>query len=123
VSVLVVLAAAATVVPMVVTQAHENHFFLGGLFLLILALLTRSRRFLWGVQSLLLLMFINLFALYGFDVTVYRSPVRSLYTTPVQILVAAAATLMFAYGSWRAWNDEGFPGEVPERSASVPVAT
>ena len=63
---LVLLAIGASVVPMIGTAAHENHFFLGGVLCTLLAGLIGTRRFGWLFVTFLAAQTVNLFGLYGF---------------------------------------------------------
>jgi hypothetical protein len=66
VAVLLLLTIGATVVPMIGTAAHENHFFLGGVLCTLIAALVGTRRFGWLFAAFLAVQTVNLFGLYGF---------------------------------------------------------
>jgi hypothetical protein len=59
-------ALSAALVPMVFTEAHENHFFLAAVLLTLMAALQRDRILIALLSSLLFVQFTNLFLHYGF---------------------------------------------------------
>jgi hypothetical protein len=64
-SVLHIFAFASIAVPFLMTSAHENHFFLGSVFLILLLYESSSRLFKIAVHGTLFLQFIHLYSLYG----------------------------------------------------------
>jgi hypothetical protein len=60
-------AATTAILPMTLIGAHENHFFLGGLFATALLGVVRTRRFAVALTVSLLTQFTYIFARYGFD--------------------------------------------------------
>ena len=96
VNVLLLFAAASLIVPMTMTQAHENHFFLGAMFGSVLMVIARDWRFTVALSTLLLLQFVNLFGSYGFD-NPGLVPLGSVYGDPAHLAVAVAVTVTFAF--------------------------
>jgi hypothetical protein len=54
------------IVPALMTSAHENHFFMGSVLLVILSGIIRSTFIKTSVHIILLLNFVNLYGYYGF---------------------------------------------------------
>jgi hypothetical protein len=122
-SILAIFAVSATVSPLVLTQAHENHLYLGGVFLVTLALYMRSRVLLWGSQVLLGLAFINIFGLYGFDNATIANPLHAIYTDATMIVVSALATVVFASGAWWLYRRLGSSDETASAASHAADAT
>jgi hypothetical protein len=91
---LLLFAVASLVVPMTMTQAHENHLFLGAAFSSLVMVIARDRRFTIALSALLLLAFVNLYARYGLDAG-WR-PFAPEYTYPLQFAMAVITTATFA---------------------------
>jgi hypothetical protein len=89
---------ASLVLPMVMTNAHENHFFLAGALLVVL--LARAQPAEKAASHVLLaLSGLNLFGLYGVglnDLSARLLPLTSLRTAPVAAAGGALAALCFA---------------------------
>ncbi len=88
---------AAMVLPMVMTNAHENHFFLAGTLLVVL--LARARPAEKAAAHVLLaLSGLNLFGLYGIGLNELSDPLRpvtSLRTAPLAAAAGALAAVCF----------------------------
>lgn len=93
INMLLLFAVGSLIVPMTMTQAHENHLFLGALFGSLLMVIARDRRFAVTLSALLLVAFVNLFAHYGFDRDTALDPLT--YTAAAQLAVAVIATAIF----------------------------
>jgi hypothetical protein len=92
-------ASAALVVPMVMTNAHENHFFLAGLYLVLLLPFARGGERL-ALHTLLALSGINLLGLYGLGTSELTAALRPLMAlrTPVVVAVGGAlAAVCFSF--------------------------
>jgi hypothetical protein len=92
---LLLVTGATLTVPMTMTQAHENHVFLGAMFAAVLVAVTWSRAFAASVGALLLLQFVNVFARYGFGNAHSGPRPLGFYTDPVAVGVAAVCSLLF----------------------------
>src|SRR5207237_10008099 len=64
-SVMLIFSFASLAVPFLMTSAHENHLFLGTIFLVLIAASEAPLVVKVAVQVLLLVQFLNLFSLYG----------------------------------------------------------
>jgi hypothetical protein len=95
INMLLLFAVGGLVTPMTMTQAHENHLFLGAVFGSLLMVIARDWRLAVALTGLLLIQFANLFALYGFDDGSHWDPLSAAYTYPVQLGVAVGATAAF----------------------------
>jgi len=67
VSLVLLFAFGTMTLPMTMTRAHENHFFLGAVFGLLALAVLRSRLLAVAFAVVLTLQFVNLFLLYGFS--------------------------------------------------------
>lgn len=90
-----ILALATTVVPFTMTSAHENHFFLGAVFLLLYAARTGDRWILNVWHAIVFLQFINIFILYETGgVAVFLA---AHYPESLRAFLAVADSLLFFY--------------------------
>ena len=100
VNMLLLFAVGALVVPMTMTQAHDNHLFLAAVFGSLIMVLALDRRFTVALSVLLALEFLNLFAGYGFDNPEPAwNPIgwSGYYKDPARFCVAVLVTATFAY--------------------------
>jgi hypothetical protein len=78
---------ATIVVPFIMTSAHENHLFLGSVFLVLLAAQARPPSFKIASQVLLLVQFLNIYGLYGQHPPSIARLLHDLYSVPQTPLV------------------------------------
>jgi hypothetical protein len=100
VNMLLLFVVGTLVVPMTLTQAHENHLFLAAMFGSLVMVMARDWRFAAALSALLFLQFINFFASYGFDdhgrgATAGWNPLEPFYGQSARVAVAVVATATF----------------------------
>jgi len=78
------------------TSAHENHLFLGTMFLVLIAASEAPLRVKLAVQVLLLVQFLNLFSLYGLHPQSTASFLRGTLSDELVVLYSFACLVCFA---------------------------
>jgi hypothetical protein len=86
---------ATLTVPMVMTSAHENHLFLGSVFLVLLMARPYPLLFKVPAHILLLLQFTNLYGLYGEHPETIARFLRSYYSSRMATTYSVIATMCF----------------------------
>lgn len=77
---------ASVLVPFVMTSAHENHLFLGSVFLVLIAARASSLSTKVAIQVLLLVQFLNIYGLYGTHPTLIAEPLRRWQTSETALV-------------------------------------
>jgi hypothetical protein len=92
---LLLVGGATLTVPMTMTEAHENHMFLGAMFGAVVIAVSRNRTLAVAAGSLLMLDFLNVIARYGFGNPNFGPRPLGLYTDPVAVGVAGVCSLLY----------------------------
>jgi hypothetical protein len=92
---------ASLVVPFVMTSAHENHLFLGGLFLILFLARDRSLGFRLAAHLLLAIQFLNLYGLYGEHPASIARALRDTYSQELALGYSLVSVSCFVLILWR----------------------
>jgi hypothetical protein len=92
-SYLLIFAFAVTMVPFLMTSAHENHFFLGTVLLIPILAKFGGKIFNWAFQGLLAIQFINVYLLYTYDPV--GLSLQKYYTYGVRAALAGVSIVLF----------------------------
>jgi hypothetical protein len=86
---------ASLTVPFLMTSAHENHLFLGCVFLVLFMASHRSLPFRAASHALLLIQFLNVFGLYGEHPGLVAGPLKSTYSETLAVVYSFASVACF----------------------------
>jgi hypothetical protein len=92
-SFLLIFTFSLTVLPFVVTSAHENHFFYASALLIILLAKFGGRLFNFAVHSLLILLFVNLYLLY--DLSSFAAVIKQNYNLEIRTVLSVVCVFLF----------------------------
>lgn len=90
-----ILAFVTMVVPFTMTSAHENHLFLGSIFLLLYIARTQERSIMLVWQAIFMVQFINIFALY--ETGNLAAFIKAHYPESLRTILAIVDSLLFLY--------------------------
>lgn len=95
-SLMLIFCFASLVVPFLMTSAHENHLFLGAIFLVLIAATEAPCRVKLAVQVLLLVQLLNLFSLYGLHPESAAAFLRRTFSDELTVLYSFVCVVCFA---------------------------
>ena len=106
---------ASLAVPFLMTSAHENHLFLGTIFVVLVAASEAPLQVKIAVQVLLMVQFLNLFSLYGLHPEAAAAWMRRTLSDEVAVFYSLVCVVSFALITKWLWSKRGLESA---RSAS-----
>jgi len=122
-SLMLIFSFASLVVPFLMTSAHENHLFLGTIFLVLIAANEAPVRVKVAVQVLLIVQFLNLFSLYGIHPQSAAAFLRRTLSDELMVLYSFVCLVCFALIAKWLWSSpsKGSAGSLPAQAGCQPA--
>jgi len=88
---------ATVIIPFLMTSAHENHLFLGSVFLVLFLAKSMSPAFRWAAHALLAIQFLNIYGLYGNYPVWVGELLRGTYSQRLALVYALVSVPCFVW--------------------------
>ena len=103
-SLVLIFSFASLAVPFLMTSAHENHLFLGTIFMVLIAASEAAVHVKVAVQVLFIVQFLNLFSLYGIHPEAASAWLRRTLSNELVVLYSVVCLVCFALIAKRLWT-------------------